>query len=313
MSLRIAVLVETSEIGSPQTDTTFAMLEEAQRRDMPISVFSSRDLVYDSGDVFALLRSASVDRSSPEPIFLGTSKWANLKTDADIVLVRKDPPFNMSYITSTYILEMIIPETKVINDPRGVRSSPEKILPTLFHDLQPPTVILKNKDHLREFWNKHQDIVIKPLYGYGGQSVLRLREGDQNFDAILEMFDELSSQPVIGQAFLPRVSEGDKRIILVGGRPVGAINRKPRAGSIRSNLAVGGVAEATELTPAEVEICDRIGPELVKRGLQFVGIDVISGQLTEINVTSPTGAQQIRELSGLDPVARFFDLLEGVL
>jgi glutathione synthase len=217
----------------------------------------------------------------------------------------------MGYVTAAHILELVTPATLVVNDPAGVRSSPEKVLPLLFPDLQPPTLICRDIAAVRAFREQHGDIVLKPLHGHGGAGVLKLGRDDGNLEAIVDLFQKLAPEAFIAQAFLPAISEGDKRILLVDGEPVGAINRRPPQGAIRSNLVVGGTAEGTELTAREREICARIGPELKRRGLIFVGIDVIGGMMTEINVTSPTGARAVKRLSGVDAVARMWDVVEG--
>jgi glutathione synthase len=216
----------------------------------------------------------------------------------------------MGYITAAHLLELVTPETLVVNDPAGVRSSPEKVLPLMFPDLQPPTLITRDVQRVQEFRARHGDIVLKPLHGHGGSGVLKLGRDDGNLEAIVELFNKMVPEPFIAQAFLPAVSDGDKRILIIDGAPVGAINRRPPVGAIRSNLVVGGTAEATELSPREREICARIGPELKARGLLFVGIDVIGGMMTEINVTSPTGARALKRLSGVDAVALMWDAVE---
>jgi glutathione synthase len=227
--------------------------------------------------------------------------------------MRQDPPFDMGYVTAAHLLELIQSETLVINDPAGVRSSPEKILPLAFPQLQPPTLISRDPIALQTFRDTHREIVLKPLYGHGGAGVVRLGRSDPNLEAIADLFRKMGPEPFIAQAFLPEVAAGDKRILLVDGEPVGAINRRPPEGAIRSNLVVGGKAEATTLSARDREICDVIGPELKKRGLCFVGIDVIGDYMTEINVTSPTGARALKRLSGVDAVARLWDVIETKL
>jgi glutathione synthase len=224
--------------------------------------------------------------------------------------MRQDPPFHLGYITAAHLLELVTDQTLVVNDPAGVRGSPEKVLPLMFPDLQPPTLITRDIARVRDFRERHGDIVLKPLHGHGGAGVLKVSRDDGNLEAIVDLFNKMVPEAFIAQAFLPAVREGDKRILLVDGEAVGAINRRPPSGAIRSNLVVGGTAEATELSPREQEICRRIGPELKKRGLIFVGIDVIGGMMTEINVTSPTGARALRKLSGVDAVAKMWDVVE---
>jgi glutathione synthase len=241
---------------------------------------------------------------------LGAPVELDLRKDVDVVLMRQDPPFHMGYITAAHLLELVQPDTLVVNDPAGVRSSPEKMLPLMFPELQPPTLIARGIEPVRAFREKHGDIVLKPLHGYGGSGVLKLSRDDSNLEAVVELFQRMWPEAFIAQAFLPAVAEGDKRILLVDGEPVGGINRRPSQGAFRSNLAVGGKAEATDLTAREREICAAIGPELRKRGLLFVGIDVIGGMLTEINDTSPTGARAVKNFSGVDAVAKMWDVVE---
>ena len=311
MSLRIAVQMDPLESVKPAGDTTFMMIEEAQARGHRVSVYGVGDLVYEAGEVRALARPAKVfvPPRTPHAEF-GAAAMLNLRKDVDVILMRQDPPFHMGYITAAHLLELVQPDTLVVNDPAGVRSSPEKVLPLTFPQLQPPTLIARAVEPVRAFREKHGDIVLKPLHGHGGSGVLKLSRDDSNLEAIVELFQRMWPEPFIAQAFLPAVSEGDKRILLVDGEAVGAINRRPPAGAIRSNLVVGGAAEATELSPREREICTAIGPELRKRGLLFVGIDVIGGLMTEINVTSPTGARAVKNLSGADAVAKMWDVIE---
>ena len=311
MSLRIAVQMDPLESVKPAGDTTFMMIEEAQARGHRVSVYGAGDLVYDAGEVRAPARPAKVFAPPRTPhAEFGAAVMLNLRNDVDVILMRQDPPFHMGYITAAHLLELVQPDALVVNDPAGVRSSPEKVLPLMFPQLQPPTLIARAVEPVRAFREKHGDIVLKPLHGHGGSGVLKLSRDDSNLEAIVELFQRMWPEPFIAQAFLPAVSEGDKRILLVDGEAVGAINRRPPAGAIRSNLVVGGAAEATELSPREREICTAIGPELRKRGLLFVGIDVIGGLMTEINVTSPTGARAVKNLSGADAVAKMWDVIE---
>jgi glutathione synthase len=311
MSLRIAVQMDPLENVKPAGDTTFMMIEEAQARGHRVWVYGVGDLVYDVGDVRATARPAKVLAQPHTPhAEIGAPVALDLRRDVDVVLMRQDPPVHMGYITAAHLLELVRPDTLVVNDPAGVRSSPEKVLPLMFPELQPPTLIARNVEHVRAFREKHGDIVLKPLHGHGGAGVLKLSRDDSNLEAVVDLFQRMWPESFIAQAFLPAVSEGDKRILLVDGEAVGGINRRPPSGAIRSNMVVGGKAEATELTPREREICAAIGPELRKRGLLFVGIDVIGGMLTEINDTSPTGARALKNLSGVDAVARMWDVVE---
>lgn len=311
--MRVAVQMDPLEDVNPAFDTTFAMMEEAQARGATLWTYGVNELVYDAGEVYAYARPAEVFRSEDGHCRQGDVQKINLRTDVDVVLMRQDPPFDMGYITAAHLLSLVQPETLVINDPAWVEASPEKVFPLMFADLQPPTLITRNMTALEEFRETHGDIVLKPLYGHGGAGVLRVKPDDGNFDALVDLFMQLGPEPFIAQAFLPSVVEGDKRIILVDGEPCGAINRKPPEGAIRSNMVVGGKAEGSDLTAREIEICAAIGPELRKRGLVFVGIDVIGGNMTEINVTSPTGAQTIKAQTNYDPVAKMWDWVSNRL
>lgn len=311
MSLRIAVQMDPLEHARPATDTSFMMIEEAQARGHRVWVYGVGDLVYETGQVRAVARPAKVFAQPHTPhAELGAPVTLDLRADVDVVLMRQDPPFHMGYITAAHLLELVQPDTLVVNDPGGVRGAPEKILPLMFPHLQPPTLVARDVEHVRAFRDKHGDIVLKPLHGYGGSGVLKLSRDDSNLEAVVDLFQRMWPEAFIAQAFLPAVAEGDKRILLVDGEPAGGINRRPPQGAFRSNMAVGGKAEATELSPREREICAAIGPELRRRGLLFVGIDVIGGMLTEINDTSPTGARAVKNLSGVDAVARMWDVVE---
>ncbi len=310
MSLRVAVQMDPLESVNPAGDTSFMMIEEAQARGHAVWVYGVNDLAYEHGAVRATARPARVHPGeTPHASFEAATK-IDLRHDIDVVLMRQDPPFHMGYISAAHLLELVSADTLVVNDPAGVRSSPEKVLPLLWPDLQPPTLITRNIAEMRAFQKRHGDIVLKPLHGHGGAGVVKLGRDDGNLEAVAGLLLGSVPEPIIAQAFLPAVAEGDKRILLVDGEAVGGINRKPPSGAIRSNLVVGGTAEATDLTDREREICAKIGPELRKRGLLFVGIDVIGGALTEINVTSPTGARAVKNLSGVDAVARMWDVIE---
>ena len=313
MSLRIAVQMDPLEGVNPKGDSSFMMIEEAQARGHSVVVYGVPDLFYDEGRVAAHARPARVDRGARPHALFEAARLIDLRTDVDVILMRQDPPFHMGYITAAHLLELVTPDTLVVNDPAGVRSSPEKVLPLMFPDLQPPTLITRDIVRVREFRARHGDIVLKPLHGHGGSGVLKLSRNDGNLEAIVDLMLKMWPEAFIAQAFLPAVSEGDKRILLIDGEPVGAINRRPPQGAIRSNLVVGGTAEGVDLTARDREICARIGPELRARGLLFVGIDVIGGAMTEINVTSPTGARAVKELSGVDAIARMWDVIEAKL
>jgi glutathione synthase len=262
------------------------------------------------GRVEALVEPVTVRDVIDHHFELGEGKVTDLST-MDVVLLRQDPPFDMAYISSTHLLERIHPKTLVVNDPVSVRNAPEKIFVTEVPDLMPPTLISRDRDAIRRFRKEHGDIIIKPLYGNGGAGVFRLAEGDQNLSALLEIFEAAYPEPSVIQRYLPEVRRGDKRIILVEGEAVGAINRVPAADETRSNMHVGGKAEPCEFTARDIEICKRIGPELKARGLVLVGIDVIGDWLTEINVTSPTGIREVARFGGADIAALTWDAIEA--
>lgn len=310
MSLRVAIQMDPLENVNIDGDTSFALAETAQARGMEIFVYQPQDMSLEGKRVTARVRPAKVQRVPGQPGIFGEAVTLDLAKDVDVVLMRQDPPFDLSYITACHMLELIAGETLVLNDPAGVRSSPEKILPLMFPELMPPTLISRDPEAIDDFRARHKDIIVKPIYGHGGAGVFRLKEEDSNLDSLLELFFSNSREPVMVQAFLPAVSEGDKRIMLVDGKAVGALNRRPKSGQVRSNLVVGGTAEKSDLSDADKHICEAIGPELRKRGLVLTGIDVIGGRLTEINVTSPTGVQAIKKLSGIDIPAIFWDSVQ---
>ena len=311
MPLKIAVQMNPIEGVNIETDTTFMLMLEAQTRGHGLWVYAPERLSLDDGRVVARGRALNIRAVAGDHHRLGETELRDL-TEFDVVLMRQDPPFDMAYITATYLLERIHPRTLVVNDPTEVRNAPEKLLVTTFPALQPPTLISSDAEALHDFHARHGDIVLKPLYGGAGSGVVKLVAGDPNLDALLELHAMIGREAVIAQKFIPAVSSGDKRILIVDGEPVGAINRIPAEGQVRSNLARGGRAEAVELTSRDLEICAAIGPELGRRGLLFVGIDVIGDYLTEINVTSPTGAQQLKRFGGVDAAARLWDRIETI-
>ena len=313
MSVRVAIQMDPLENVNIEGDTTFALAEEAQARGMEIFVYGPEDLSVRDKRASAWVRPARVQRIADQPGVFGEARRIDLGRDTDVVLMRQDPPFDMSYVTACHMLELAASETLIVNDPAGVRSSPEKIFPLLFPELMPPTLVSRDMSAIQAFREEYQDIILKPLFGHGGAGVFRLKPDDPNLDALTEMFFSASREPVMIQAFLPDVSDGDKRIILIDGEAAGAINRRPLAGQIRSNMVVGGAAEATELSDADRMICEAIGPELRARGLVLTGIDVIGGKLTEVNVTSPTGVQAVKKLSGIDIAAIFWDSVQAKL
>jgi glutathione synthase len=312
MALKVAIQMDPVHAINPETDTSFLMALTAQARGHELWWYPPTTLATEDRRVTARAHRLTVHdgKARGEHATSGPGEVVDLST-FDVILLRQDPPFDMAYITTTHILEQIHPHTLVVNDPTEVRNAPEKLFVTQFEGLQPPTLITSDADALHDFHERHGDMVLKPLYGGGGSGVVKLKAGDPNLDALLELHTAIGRDPVIGQKFVPAVSKGDKRVILVDGEPVGAINRIPAEGQVRSNLARGGRAEAVELTARDREICDIIGPELKKRGLIFVGIDVIGDYLTEINVTSPTGAQQLKRFTGVDVTERLWDVIEA--
>jgi glutathione synthase len=310
MSLKVAIQMDPIEGVNIETDTTFLMMLEAQTRGHGLWHFAPDRLSMEDGRVIARGHALNLRAVKGDHHSLGAPEVRDM-AEFDVVLMRQDPPFDMAYITATHFLERIHPKTLVVNNPAEVRNAPEKLFVTGFPGLQPPTLITSDPDAIRDFRDRHGDMVLKPLYGGGGSGVVRLGPQDPNLDALLELHAMIGREPVIAQKFIPAVSKGDKRVLLVDGEPVGAINRIPASGQVRSNLARGGRAEAVELTARDRELCDIIAPELKERGLLFVGIDVIGDYLTEINVTSPTGAQQLKRFSGVDAAAALWDCIEA--
>jgi glutathione synthase len=311
MPLKVAIQMDPIEGINIETDTTFAMMLEAQTRGHGLWVYQPDRLSLEDGRVTARGRALNLRAVVGDHHKVGNLEVRDL-AEFDVVLMRQDPPFDMAYVTATHFLETIHPATLVVNNPSEVRNAPEKLFVTGFPGLQPPTLITGDPEAIYDFRARHGDMVLKPLYGGGGSGVVRLKPDDPNLDALLELHAMISREQVIAQKFVPAVSKGDKRILLVDGEPVGAINRIPAEGQVRSNLARGGRAEAVELTARDREICETIGGELKLRGLLFVGIDVIGDYLTEINVTSPTGAQQLKRFGGADAAAKLWDRIEEI-
>jgi len=308
-SLKVAVQMDHVQSINIEGDSTFAMCLEAQARGHELYHYTPDLLTLRDGKVFARIEPMTVKDKKGAHYTLGEPVRTDLST-MDVVLLRQDPPFDMAYITSTHLLERIHPQTLVVNDPAWVRNSPEKIFVTEFPDLMPETLITRDWAEIRAFREEMGDIILKPLYGNGGAGVFHLAEGDRNLSSLLEMFTQMFREPIIAQRYLPKVREGDKRIILIDGEPVGAINRVPAEHDSRSNMHVGGKAVKTELTDREREICARIGPALRERGFILVGIDVIGDVMTEINVTSPTGIREVRKFGGADIAALMWDAIE---
>jgi glutathione synthase len=309
MPLNVAVQMDPIDRINVRGDSTFALLLEAQRRAHPLSYYTPDRLTLGDGKVSASVRPLVVRDVAGDHFTLGEPRVADLSS-FDVVLLRQDPPFDLAYISTTHMLERIHPKTLVVNDPAHVRNAPEKIFVTEFPDLMPPTLITRDLDAIKAFRTQHGDIVMKPLYGKGGEAVFRVARQDLNFGSLYDLFVTMFREPWVVQKFLPAVKEGDKRIILVDGEFAGAVNRVPAPDDLRSNMVRGGVPKATDLTAREREICTRLGPALRERGLLFVGIDVIDGFLTEINVTSPTGIRAIKNLGGPDVAALIWDKIE---
>jgi glutathione synthase len=310
MRLNIAVQMDPIERINIRGDSTFALLLEAQSRAYAVSYYTPDRLALRDGKVSATVRPLVVRDVAGDHFTLGEPRHADLGS-FDVVLLRQDPPFDLAYISSTHMLDRIHPQTLVVNDPSHVRNAPEKIFVTEFPDLMPPTLITRDLDAIKNFRAEHADIVMKPLYGKGGEAVFRLQREDLNFGSLYDLFAATFREPWVVQKFLPAVREGDKRIILVDGEFAGAVNRVPAPDDLRSNMVRGGVPAATDLTDREREICARLGPALRERGLLFVGIDVIGDFLTEINVTSPTGIRSVKNFGGPDIAALIWDKIEA--
>jgi glutathione synthase len=309
--MNLTVAIQMDPIGKIDIagDSTFALALEGQRRGHGLLYYGPRVLTFRDGKVFARVRPLHVRAVKGDHFALGEAFAYDLAS-ADVVLMRQDPPFDMAYITATHFLERLHPKTLVVNDPAQVRNAPEKLFVTEFGQFMPPTLITADRREIDAFRAEHGDIILKPLYGAGGAGVFRVKPDDENLGSLLEMFTAFSREPVVVQRYLPQVRQGDKRIILVDGVFAGAVNRVPAPGEARSNLHVGGRPEAAGLTAREKDICAAIGPELKKRGLIFTGIDVIGDVMTEINVTSPTGIQEIKRFGGADIAALIWDAIE---
>jgi glutathione synthase len=306
MTFNVAVQMDPIERINIRGDSTFAMLLEAQARGHALSYYTPDKLALRDGKVSASVRPLTVRDAPGDHFTLGEARDVELSS-FDVILLRQDPPFDLAYITSTHMLERVHPKTLVVNDPAHVRNAPEKVFVTEYPDLMPPTLVTRDLDAIKAFRAEHGDIVMKPLYGKGGEAVFLLSREDLNFGSLFDMFSATFREPWVNQKFLPAVKQGDKRIILVDGEFAGAVNRVPAPDDLRSNMVRGGVPKATDLTDREREICARIGPALRERGLLFVGIDVIGGYLTEINVTSPTGIRAVKNLGGPDIAALIWD------
>ena len=310
MHLKVAVQMDPIERINIRGDSTFALLLEAQRRGHALAYYTPDRLALTGGELFAAVHDLKVRDAVGDHFTLGEARRREL-VEFDVVLLRQAPPFDLAYVTTTHLLERIVPRTLVVNDPAQVRNAPEKLFVMEFPELMPPTLVTRDLAEIKAFRARHGDMVMKPLYGRGGEAVFRLAPEDLNFGSLYDLFAVTFREAWVVQKFLPAVREGDKRIILVDGEFGGAVNRVPAADDLRSNLVRGGAAAATDLTAREREICARIGPSLRERGLLFVGIDVIDGFLTEINVTSPTGVRAIKALGGPDVAAMVWDRIEA--
>ena len=309
--LNVAVQMDPVQAVNIEADTTFMLAMEAQSRGHRLWFHGPQNLALEDGELFVRAQPLTIRAVKGDHYSLGPAETLKVADHFDVVLMRQDPPFDMAYVTATYLLETVHSKVLVVNDPAEVRNAPEKLFATTFKGLQPPTIISGDAEVLADFHRRHGDVVLKPLHGAAGAGVMRLKADDKNLESLVETFAAINRDPLVMQAFIPAVSEGDKRIILVDGEVAGAINRVPPKGHIRSNLRVGGEAQPVELSERDREICAILGPELRRRGLLFVGIDVIGGYLTEINVTSPTGAQQLKRFGGADSAAMLWDVIEA--
>jgi glutathione synthase len=311
-SKTLAIQMDPIEAVDINADSSFVMALEAQERGYSIYHYQPENLAFMDGLVTARARAMTLRREQGNHFDFSEPQMINL-SEVDVVLMRQDPPFNMGYITATHLLDHIHPNTLVVNDPASVRNSPEKLFATLFPDLMPPTLITSDLETIKTFRDKYKDIIIKPLYGNGGTGVFHVAPDDDNLSALLEMFAERSSEPVMVQTYISDVRKGDKRIILIDGEAAGAINRVPPEGDVRANMHTGGTPLQAKLTDRDIEICEIIGPELKRRGLIFTGIDVIGNYLTEINVTSPTGLQEINRFDNVKLEGQLWDAIEAKL
>jgi glutathione synthase len=310
MSLNVAIQMDPIERIRIAGDTGFALMLEAQARGHSLYTYTPDKLSMRDGKVTAPMRPVKVRDVEGDYFTAGAEEKIDLST-LDVVLLRQDPPFDMAYVTTTHMLERIHPKTLVVNDPTSVRNAPEKILVTHFPELMPPTLITRDKAEIEAFRDEHGEIVMKPLYGHGGATVFKTSKTDPNFGSLFDLFSNLFREPWVVQGFIKEVTEGDKRIILIDGKAAGAVNRVPAVGDLRANMVRGGAARPTDLSKQELAICEAIGPTLRERGLLLVGIDVIHGKLTEINVTAPTGVRAIKKLGGPDLAAQLFDVIEA--
>ena len=310
MVLRVAFQMDPIENINIYEDTTFRIAEEAQKRGHKLFYYTPQDLAYEEGKIVSFGHDLSLRREQGNHFSIGTRKKVNLGSDFDIIWLRQDPPFDMSYITTTHLLDLLEEHTIVVNNPFWVRNYPEKLLVLNFPDLIPPTMVARNLEMFKVFREKHGDTIIKPLYGNGGAGIFKIQKDDPNLSSLIELFESTSGEPIIMQKYVPEVKSGDKRVILVNGDPIGAINRVPQAGEVRSNMHVGGKAEKIGLTDRDFEICNKIGVLMKEKGQVLVGLDIIGDFLTEINLTSPTGIQELERFNKLNVAEKIWEVLE---
>ncbi|HTR87690.1 MAG TPA: glutathione synthase [Reyranella sp.] len=310
MKLNVAIQMDHVSTIDIDGDTGFVLALEAERRGHSVWHYTPKDLIFRDRKVMARAQPMKLRREKGNHFTLGGEELVDLST-LDVVLLRQDPPFDLAYITTTHLLEHVHPRTLVVNDPVSVRNAPEKLFITHFDNIMPPTLISSDVTAIRAFRDEHKDIILKPLFGHGGAGVFRVKPDDENLNSLLELFSQHSREPLIAQRYLPEVRQGDKRVILIDGKPAGVVNRVPIVGEARSNMHVGGKAVKGTLSRRDHEICEIIGPELAKRGLILVGVDVIGDYLTEINVTAPTGIQQIDRFDGVSLEAQVWDAIEA--
>jgi glutathione synthase len=310
MSLAVAIQMDPLETINIDGDSSFVLALEAQRRGHGLYHYLPRDLTWRHGRVMARARPFQLRREKGNHVSFGDAEVLDLAA-MDVILMRQDPPFNLAYISTTHLLDRVHPGTLVVNDPTAVRNSPEKLFVTQFAELMPPTLVTYDPLEIKAFRQEHKDVIVKPIYGNGGAGVFRITEGDTNLNSLLELFGTYLNEPLMVQRYVPEIRQGDKRIILVDGKPRGAVNRVPAADETRANLHVGGRAEKAPLTRRDHEICEAIGPALQQNGLIFVGIDVIGDYLTEINVTSPTGLQEIDRFDNVSLEGEIWDVIEA--
>lgn len=312
MTLKVALQMDPIESVDIDADSSFRIAREAQERGYLLHCYHPDDLVLDDGRLVASGWPLKVRQVKGDHFEKGDKSWLDL-SEMDVVWLRQDPPFDMSYITTTHLLELAGPGTLVVNDPFWVRNYPEKLLVWRFKQFMPPTAVARNVEFLRDFRRRHGDLIFKPLYGNGGWGVFMVKADDRNFNSLCEMFLAASREPVIVQKYIPEIRSGDKRVILVDGEPVGALNRLPADNETRSNLHVGGTAQASSLTDRDLEICAAVGPVLKNAGQIFAGLDIIGGNLTEVNITSPTGIIELERFDGVDSAGLIWDSIEARL